>query len=1208
MFKISTKEDIDAYLSKLHADFGELSKYDMTDYYEYGKENLPRNFVTSILFDIALENSKATTDNDHCVNSDPFCTSEILTFHAPANNVDENVPSIGCLGSKPYPAWFHMRINTPGKFIIHMEGRDPNTGEQRDIDFCLWGPFDNPTTPCTSQLTSNKIIDCCYSSSYSENAYLGYPDNEHHHSGYGGHGNVNYHLPQTGEYYILLITNFSQQSCRISFTKQDNSGPGTTDCSIIDPFLTANTPCVGSTLTLQADDIAGATYQWTGPDNQTHTGRTWNRTNATLSMSGTYTCHVTAGTQSGTETINAVVLPAIASVDFTYGTAIAGQEVQFTNSETTNPAGHNNQITSRTWNFGDGSTGNTINPKHTYAQPGTYQVTYTATITGGEDGVCSNYITKTVVVQSSLSANITGDDAVCQNESITLTAEITGGMGTLHYVWKQGNNTVGTDSPTLTLNMPNAGSIRFSCTVSDSNTTVTASKTVTVNALPNAYAGEDQAINYDNATKLEAEYASGYTYSWQPADSLANPAQNNTREVWTKALKGNTVFTVTVTDAHGCINQDDVVVSVGAELSATVTIDDSEICENESTTVRAQAIGGNPSDYTFSWEPANEVEYPHAESSTVYPSVNTDHYTCTISDGHTTLTKTVYITVHELPIAYAGIDFQVNYDNPATLTADEVPGATYEWFPKDKIQNGDNEHQTVTTIPLTEETEFTLRVSRNGCWTEDRITVFAGNQLQGRVEATDNNICQYDGFTVLTATAFGGNGSDSYTYLWESSKPGEFEGADSFLAVFSNPTESGEYEIKCTINDGQNSIERKTTINVMEQPQASVSVVNPNIIDGYPSVVQGGSLTLEASPVSGATYEWQPNTLIMNVTDNGRIATTYPLNELGINDFTVTVKTKTATNNYCTNSASLTVKVYEDITAFFDTSHDEICEREILNLTAHATGGTGNYRYTWSPAEYFDNNNGQSVSTKELPNMGMIKFICQVEDLYLANAYDEDDKEIIIHEAPTVNYDLVGESLVEAGNEFYPYVYEYSIDEESLKGYEISTISWDLKSYYETPNQVDPVTQESLWFCVPDPNPDNPQQPKKAYVYITEEGNAKLTCTITAACGTANARIIIYTEGYEYDDQSVYEVNYDRLISVYPNPNDGDLYIDFGEETNSPISVSIYNYYGIMQYQFKESSMIKIAHYSINGLADGLYYVRITGKDFAVTKKVVLIK
>ena len=46
----------------------------------------------------------------------------------------------------------------------------------------------------------------------------------------------------------MLITNFSQQNCRISFTKQDNSGPGTTDCSIIEPFLTANTPCVGSSL------------------------------------------------------------------------------------------------------------------------------------------------------------------------------------------------------------------------------------------------------------------------------------------------------------------------------------------------------------------------------------------------------------------------------------------------------------------------------------------------------------------------------------------------------------------------------------------------------------------------------------------------------------------------------------------------------------------------------------------------------------------------------------------------------------------------------------------------------------------------------------------------------------------------------------------------------------------------------------------------
>ena len=126
LFKINTTADFNSFLSKLHEDFRELSKYDLDDLLSYSKEYLPKNFVTSMLFDIFLENSRATAENDHCANSDPFCTSEIITFNAPANTSQEEIPDAGCLYSRPCPAWFHMRINTPGQFIIHMEGLDPN--------------------------------------------------------------------------------------------------------------------------------------------------------------------------------------------------------------------------------------------------------------------------------------------------------------------------------------------------------------------------------------------------------------------------------------------------------------------------------------------------------------------------------------------------------------------------------------------------------------------------------------------------------------------------------------------------------------------------------------------------------------------------------------------------------------------------------------------------------------------------------------------------------------------------------------------------------------------------------------------------------------------------------------------------------------------------------------------------------------------------
>lgn len=1169
-YNFNVEDAFSDFYNEETAAFNSMTKDEIGDLYFEWKLALPNIFVASMMMDLYVKDRQ----NNLCANADPFCTDVgIYEFPAGVNaGAGETGPNYNCLSTRPNPAWYYMKMANPGGMTIYMYSTP-----SEDIDFCCWGPFDDPITPCPNGLTAAKVVSCSYAPAHTENCII--PSSA-----------------QTGQYYILVITNFSNNQCNITFSK--TAGTGTTDCSIMPPLVENDGPyCVGETIHLTGNAQSGASYSWSGPGNWTATGQNVTRPNCTMAMAGTYTCTITlSGQTSSTDT--QVAIYANPTANFSVPTAYAGVPTQFTSTSTTNPSGQT--ITSYLWNFGDGQTSTQQNPTHTYATPGSYTVTLT--VACGEN-TCTNTKTQTLNVQSSMSTNITGDNSICQNNTITLNANATGGTGTFTYAWKENGAPVGGNSPTLTRNMTTAGSFTFTCEISDGYTTQTPQLIVSVYATPDAYAGEDQSINFDNATTLEAGYIEGASYVWQPADSITGA--NNTRTVHTKPLRGNTVFTVTVTSDHGCVDTDDVVVSVGAEMTATATIADSEICQYESTTVSATAVGGNPANYSYSWEPADEVEYPHAASSTVHPSLNTDHFTCTISDGHTTLEKRVNITVHELPMADAGEDFPIYYNTAATLTAATVDGASYEWLPKDMIQNGDNEHQTVTTVPLTEETEFTLIVMRNGCSTEDKITVFAGNQLQGKVETNDNSICQFDGSCDLTATAFGGN--MEYTYLWESSNAGDFSTNGSPTTTFMNPTESGTYTISCTINDGQTTIVRSTTINVVAMPLAQISVSGVNIINDTPSVVIGKSVTLEAAAVSGAIYEWQPNTLIMSTSDNGRVATTYPLNDTGIKEFTLTVKTKTETNNYCTNSAFVSVKVYDNISATVESSDDAICEQERITLTANATGGTENYIYTWSPAEYFDNNIGQTVTTKRLPyHDGLIKFTCKIEDISLDNADDEKDQEVIVHNAPSVNYDLSGVQLVEAGNEFYPYVYEYSIDESSLSGYNINSISWSVRSEQNTPNQLDSLTCESLWFCVPDPNPEIPGQPKKAYLYINEEGNARLTCTITGECGEATARIIIYTEGYEYSDISVEEINYDDLITVYPNPNNGELYISFGDIITSQVTISIYNFDGMKMMQSTENG--DVVHYSVNTLANGIYFVKITGKDFVVTKKFVLNK
>lgn len=1038
LFKIISNEDINGYLTKLHADFGELSKYDLTDYVEMGKESLPGGIVTSMLFDIFLENSKATTLNDHCVDSEPFCTSDIITFNAPANSANEPIPSIGCLGSKPCPAWFHMRINTPGQFIIHMEGLDPNTGTQRDIDFCLWGPFSNPTSPCVAQLTADKIIDCCYSASYSENAYLGYQSGQHSHS----HGTITYHMPENGEYYILLITNFSQQSCRISFTKQENSGPGTTDCSIIEPFLTASSPCVGNSLVLEANVIENATYNWTSPDNQTHNGRTWTRTNATLNMAGSYQCHVTAGTQSGTETINAYVLPNV-TANFTNTDAIAGQQVQFTGTETTNPTGHNSEITQRHWDFGDGTSSTAVNPTHAYSNPGDYQVTYTVAITGGNGGECGDYKTKTVQIRNELSssAQSTNGTSFCDGDATpNLTASASGGYG-------------------------------------------------------------------------------NYTYSWTA-------------------------------------------------------------------------------------QPNCPIDYPNSASTTAHPAVGTTTFTCTISDGHTSQTQSVNVTVNAIPDAtITGPNpAHVNYGATTTLSVPQLAGATFTWSsdPANLIQSGQGTNQ-ITTKSLTVPTTFSVTVSKNNCSDEDSFTIAVGDALYGTVSVEGMAELCSGGTTSLSVTPSGG--TEQYSYNWQPANM--IEGSNSGQSINTKELTSS-LSFTCTITDTDNHTFTATSqqIIVNQIPEASAYIDNNGTTYKTYHILTGSQVLLSMNDIPGATYTWEPANLISNfITTNRRIAQTIAFAETGTKEFTGTVTSSSG----CTNQDNLTIVVHPALTnSYLTSSTQQTCENYSVTLTAHPDGGTGDYSYHWTPESYYSNPYSQTTTVH--PTASNHTYSCTITD----NGIDDHtnnrvtkDINISILEKPSVNEYLIGQSSVIPGFDYMPYIYEYNIKVSSLHGYDIenATYTWEISSYYNTPNHIAGTPYTSTWLVFPDEDDKN-----KAYVSVDEEGNALLTCRIETGCGVTMSRRFIYTDGYG-QGEGVEEVNYDKMISVFPNPSNGELFIGYNEKLlSSPLTISIYSYSGMLIDQIKGDASTNVTQYSTDGLANGLYIIKITGSDFVVTKKFVLNK
>ena len=538
-------ETFETFYNNTSADFRLIDKVFLQDLVTQWKSSVPPAHFASITMDLAF--NRATTVNNHCVDSDPFCTSDVIQFVAAstsqtADDLEGAYFDDGCIGSSYNPSWYHMRINNPGQFIIHMEGRDPNTNEERDIDFCMWGPFDDPTAPCVSQLTTNKIIDCNYSAHYSEDIYLGFREEEHQHQ--ANHGTVNYHMPETGEYYIAMICNFSRQPCVITFTKTEGSGPGTTDCGILPGIASNSGPyCVGETIQLTVTTQAGATYSWTGPNGFTSNVQNPSIPNCTYEMGGTYTCITSVDGQTTTGSTEVVVFPEpIANFDF--NNVCEGSPTLLTSTAVTEPAGH--ELENYHWDFGDGETADGPTATHTYAAAGEYQVTHSVQTGRGR---CTDEITKTVTVYAQPIADA-GEDQSLPYPGLSTQLSGTGGSNSFSYHWEPANMVVNpnnrntetvilmeTQQYVLTVTNPQGG-----CVSTDTMYVYIGTAPLNIGATAFPY-----ALCLGESTQLHVDAGGGsgdFSYSWSPTDYLNSSHISNPI-----ATPQHTItYTCTVTD------------------------------------------------------------------------------------------------------------------------------------------------------------------------------------------------------------------------------------------------------------------------------------------------------------------------------------------------------------------------------------------------------------------------------------------------------------------------------------------------------------------------------------------------------------------------------------------------------------------------------------------------------------------------------------
>lgn len=115
-----------------------------------------------------------------------------------------NLPSTGtygCLGSSPNPTWFYLPVSGNGTIDLMIEQNISVAfnGNGLDVDYIVYGPFSNPVTACSGQLTQSNVVSCSYSANFIE--YPVIPN------------------AQAGQYYLIMVTNYSNQPGFIRITE-----------------------------------------------------------------------------------------------------------------------------------------------------------------------------------------------------------------------------------------------------------------------------------------------------------------------------------------------------------------------------------------------------------------------------------------------------------------------------------------------------------------------------------------------------------------------------------------------------------------------------------------------------------------------------------------------------------------------------------------------------------------------------------------------------------------------------------------------------------------------------------------------------------------------------------------------------------------------------------------------------------------------------
>ncbi len=497
--------------------------------------------------------------------------------------------------------------------------------------------------------------------------------------------------------------------------------------------------------------------------------------------------------------------------------------------------------------------------------------TYTATSDSDED--CLFEVEITVNALPTVTASV-DDDEICLGDEFTFS-----GGGATSYTWDMGV----TDG--VAIEPVSIGTETYTVTGTDDNGCVnTATVDGTVNALPVVTASvDDDEICLGDEFTFTAGGATSYAWDMGVTDGVA----------FEPVSVGTETYTVTGTDDNGCVNTASVDGTVNALPTVTASVDDDDICFDESVTF----TGGGATSYAWDMGVTDGIAFtPAVEGVTTYTVTGTDDNGCEN-------TASVDVNVNpEIVISFTTVDETMD-DGEIDLTiTGGAPGYTFDWDTDEADDFDDPEDLTGLSAGI-----YTVVVrDANGCEATEIIEILL-LCTPLTVDVSDYTVCENE---LLTLDATSESGA-SITWDGGATDGVGFYPETTGLITY---TATSEDPLDCAI-----SVE----IEVLASPVVIPSVGGESYCDGDEIVLSAGG--------DADTYSWDPLDLTPPVG-----VTTYTLT--GTYDLTG-----------CSTSESIDVTVHALPTVSASVDHDEVCLGNPVVLT-----GSGATTYDWDPAAIVD--------------------------------------------------------------------------------------------------------------------------------------------------------------------------------------------------------------------------------------------------------------